>query len=93
MSDAYRELLETKVQDEAARLAEVIDELRERLAIAESQHDLVSDWTDSRIALVRSALQDERFADVSHLRTELERAEAEASAVQELRRRLTGEHT
>jgi hypothetical protein len=92
MNDVYRELL-TKAADEATRLAEVVDGLTERLAIAETQHGLVADWADSRIALVRSALQDEQFADVSGLRTELERTEAELAAVQELRRRLTGEHT
>jgi hypothetical protein len=92
MNDVYRELLE-KAADEATRLAEVVDDLTERLAIAETQYGLVADWADSRIALVRSALRDEQFADVSGLRTELEQAEAELAAVQELRRRLTGEHT
>ena len=43
--------------------------------------------------LVRSGLQKERFADVAGYRAELERAEAELMAVQELRRRLAGEHT
>ena len=92
MNDVYQELL-AKAADEATRLAEVVNDLTERLAIAETQHGLVADWTDSRVALVRSALQDAQFADVSGLRTELERAEAEVAAVQELRRRLTGEHT
>ncbi len=92
MNDMYRELL-TKVADDATRLAEVIDGLTERLAIAEAQHALVADWTHGRVELVRSALRDEHFSDVARLRTELERAEAELAAVQELRRRLTGEHT
>lgn len=92
MNDVYRELL-TKVAGDAPRLAEVIDGLTERLAIAEAQHELVADWAEGRVELVRSALQDERFADVAQLRRELERAEAELAAVQELRRRLTGEHT
>lgn len=92
MNDMYRELL-VKAAGEATRLAEVVDDLTERLAIAEAQHALVADWTESRVELVRSALQDEQFADVARLRTALERAEAELAAVQELRRRLTGEHT
>ena len=92
MNDVYRELL-TLAANEATRLAEVVDDLTERLAIAETQHGLVADWADSRIALVRSALRNPQFADVSRLRTELERSEAELSAVQDLRRRLTGEHT
>lgn len=92
MNDMYRALL-AKAADDATRLAEVVDDLTERLAIAEAQHALVADWTDGRVELVRSALQDEHFADVPQLRAELERAEAELAAVQELRRRLTGEHT
>lgn len=92
MNDMNRELL-AKAADVATRLAEVVDDLTERLAVAHAQHSLVADWTDSRIMLVRSALQDEHFADVSRLRTDLERAEAELAVVQELRRRLTGEHT
>mgnify|MGYP003446825108 CR=1 FL=1 len=92
MNDMNRELL-VKAAGVATRLAEVVDDLTERLAVAEAQHGLVADWSESRVALVRSALEDERFADVSRLRTELERAEAELAAVQELRRRLTGEHT
>ncbi len=92
MNDVYREL-QTKVADEATRLAEVVDGLTERLAIAETQHGLVADWPEQRIALVRSALQDQGFADAQGFRAELERAEAELAAVQELRRRLTGEHT
>jgi hypothetical protein len=92
VNDVYRELL-AKVAGDAPRLAEVIDGLTERLAIAETQHALVADWAEGRVELVRSALHDEHFADVARLRTELERAEAELAAVQELRRRLTGEHT
>ena len=48
---------------------------------------------EQSLALLRSALRQERFADVGGFTTELERAEAELSAVQELRRRLAGEHT
>jgi hypothetical protein len=92
VNDVYRELL-ARAADQATRLAEVVDGLTERLAIAESQHALVADWTDGRVELVRSALQDAAFADVAGLRAELERYEAELAAVQELRRRLTGEHT
>ena len=61
VNDVYRELL-TKVVGDATRLAEVIDGLTERLAIAEAQHALVADWTQGRVELVRSALQDEDFA-------------------------------
>lgn len=92
MNDMYRELLQ-RAADEASRLAEVVDELTERLAIAEAQHALIADWPQSRVALVRSALQEPAFADVAGCTTELERAEAELAAVQELRRRLAGEHT
>ena len=92
MNDVYRELL-AKAADQATRLAEVVDDLTEGLAIADAQHALVADWSDGRVELVRSALQDEHFADVTRLRGDLERAEAELAAVQELRRRLTGEHT
>lgn len=92
MNDVHRVLL-VQVGEHAARLAEVVDDLTERLAIAAAQHALVADWTESRVGLVRSALHDETFAAVSELRTELERAEAELTSVQELRRRLTGEHT
>jgi hypothetical protein len=92
MNDVYRELL-TRAADDATRLAEIVDDLTERLAIAEAQHALVADWPQGRVELVRSALRDAQFADVPRLRGELERAEAELAAVQELRRRLTGEHT
>lgn len=92
MNDMYRALL-GRVADEATRLVELVDDLTERLAIAEAQHALIADWSDARVRLVRSALQDERFADVSGCTAELERAEAELGAVQELRRRLAGEHT
>jgi hypothetical protein len=78
---------------EAARLAERVDDLTEQLSVAEAQHSLVADWPDGRIALLRSALRQDRFADVAGYTAELERAEAELSAVQELRRRLAGEHT
>lgn len=92
MNDMYRELLQ-RAAGEASRLVEVVDELTERLAIAEAQHVLIADWPPGRIALVRSALQEPGFADVAGHSAELERAEAELAAVQELRRRLAGEHT
>jgi len=92
VNDMYRELLQ-RAAGEASRLVEVVDELTERLAIAEAQHALVADWPLSRVALVRSAIQEPGFADVAGCTAELERAEAELAAVQELRRRLAGEHT
>ena len=92
MNDVNRELAERAAQ-EAVRLVEIVDELTERRAIAEAQHGLVADWPDARVTLLRSALQDDRFADVTGFTAELERAEAELGAVQELRRRLTGEST
>ena len=88
----YRELLQ-RAAGEASRLVEVVDELTERLAIAEAQHALIADWPQGRITLVRSAMQEPGFADVAGCTAELERAEAELAAVQELRRRLAGEHT
>lgn len=92
MNDIYRALV-GQLAEEAARLVELVDELTERLSTAEAQHQLVADWSVSRIALVRSALQDDRFADVQGYTGELEHAEAQLGAVQELRRRLSGEHT
>lgn len=88
----HRALLSRAV-DEATRLVELVDELTEKLAIAESQHALVGDWPAARIELVRAALQKPEFADVAGCSAALERAEAELAAVQELRRRLAGEHT
>jgi hypothetical protein len=88
----YRELL-GRAADEANRLVELVDDLTERLAIAEAQQGLVADWSPSRLELVRAALRDERFADVVGYSAELERAEAELAAVQQLRRSLAGEHT
>ncbi len=91
-----REIFQTVLGDagsEAARLVELVDDLTERLSVAEAQHSLVADWPQGRIALLRSALRQERFADVTGYTAELERAEAELGAVQELRRRLAGEHT
>lgn len=91
-----QEIFQTVLGDagsEAARLAERVDDLTESLSVAEAQHSLVADWPESRIALLRSALRQERFADVAGYTAELERAEAELGAVQELRRRLAGEHT
>ncbi len=92
MNDMYRELL-TQAAAEATRLVEIVDELTEALAVAESQHALVADWPASRVELVRAALRQERFADVTGFSAELERAEAELATVQELRRRLSGEST
>ena len=92
MKEIFLKVL-TDAGDEAGRLVEVVDELTELLAVAQAQHSLVADWPDNRLALLRSALRQERFADVGGYTTELERAEAELSAVQELRRRLAGEHT
>ncbi len=92
MNDRHSDLL-GRAADEANRLVERVDELTEALSIAEAQHTLVADWPEGRIDLVRSGLQKERFADVAGYRAELERAEAELMAVQELRRRLAGEHT
>ncbi len=92
MNDMHRALL-AGAAEEAARLVELVDELTEALSIAEAQHGLVADWPEARINLVRSALQSPRFADVPGFTAELERAEAELGAVQELRRRLAGEHT
>lgn len=92
MNDIYRELV-GRVADEAGRLLGLVDDLAERLSVAEAQNELVADWSPTRIALVRSALQDERFADVAGYTAELEHAEAQLAAVQELRRRLSGEHT
>lgn len=92
MQEIFQTLL-SSAGTEAARLAEVVDELTERLAVAEAEHSLVADWSEGRIALLRSALCQERFADVAGCTAELERAEAELGAVQELRRRLAGEHT
>jgi hypothetical protein len=88
----HRDLL-ARAANEATRLVELVDELTEKLAIAESQHALVADWPEGRIDLVRAALRGDRFADVAGCSAELERAEAELAAVQELRRRLAGEHT
>lgn len=91
-----REVFQTVLGDagtEAARLAELVDELTESLSVAEAEHSLVADWPVGRLELLRSALRQERFADVSGYTSELERAEAELGAVQELRRRLAGEHT
>lgn len=92
MNEVFRELL-ARAGDEATRLAEVVDELTESLSVAEAQHSLIADWPEARVALVRSALREARFADVAGFTAELERAEAELGAVQELRRRLAGEHT
>jgi hypothetical protein len=92
VNDTHRELL-ARAAAEAARLVEHVDELTEKLSTAESQHALVADWPDGRIGLLRTALQDPGFADVTGCTAELERAEAELAAVQELRRRLAGEHT
>ncbi len=92
MRDVFQALL-AQASDEAARLAELVDDLTESLSVAEAQHSLVADWPEGRIGLLRSALRQERFADVTGFTHELERAEAELGAVQELRRRLAGEHT
>jgi len=92
VNDMYRDLLQ-QAAGQASRLVEVVDELTERLAIAEAQHVLIADWPQGRVALVRSAMQEPGFADVAGCSAELERAEAELAAVQELRRRLAGEHT
>jgi len=82
-----------EVDDESDRLMRLVDELSEGLAVAEEEHRLVEDWPETRLQLLRSALQQPRFADVSGYRAEVERAEAELAVVQELRRRLAGEHT
>lgn len=71
----------------------LVDELSETLAVAEAELQLVEDWPPARLALIRSALRNPEFADVSGFTTLVERAEAELAAVQELRRRLAGEHT
>ncbi len=92
MNEVHRRLGD-QVADESERLMRVVDELSEALAVAEEEHRLVEDWPEARLELVRSALQQPRFADVSGYRAEMERAEAELSVVQELRRRLAGEHT
>lgn len=92
MNEVHRRLGE-QVTDESGRLLRVVDELSESLAVAEAEHSLVEDWSESRLTLIRSALQQPRFADVAGYRLEVERAEAELAAVQELRRRLAGEHT
>lgn len=92
MNDRHRDLL-ARVADQAGRLVERVDELTEALSIAEGEHGLVADWPPGRLELVRAGLQSERFADVTGYRAELERAEAELMAVQELRRRLAGEST
>jgi hypothetical protein len=92
MQEIFQRLL-GDASTEAARLAEVVDELTERLAVAEAEHSLVADWPEGRIGLLRAALCQERFADVVGYTAELERAEAQLGAVQELRRRLAGEHT
>lgn len=92
VKDVFSKLL-ADAEVEAARLAELVDELTESLSVAEAQHTLVADWTEGRLELVRSALRHPRFADVAGYTAELERAEAELGSVQELRRRLAGEHT
>jgi hypothetical protein len=78
---------------EAARLAELVDSVAERVAVAQSELELVADWPAERIELLRAALRRPRFADVPGYTGELERAEAELASVQELRRRLAGERT
>ncbi len=92
MNDTYRALL-ARAAGEAARLVELVDELTEKRSTAEAQHALVADWPEARVSLLRSALQDDRFADVAGYTAALERAEAELGAMQELRRRIAGEHT
>lgn len=92
MNEIYRRLTDD-LDGEANRLMRLVDELSEKLAIAEAEHRLVEDWTDSRLNLIRSALRNPDFADVGATTALVERAEAELSAVQELRRRLAGEHT
>jgi len=92
MNEMYQALL-VRAADEATRLVELVDELTEKLSMAEAQHALVADWSEARIGLLRTALQDDRFADVAGYTTALERAEAELGVMQELRRRLAGEHT
>jgi hypothetical protein len=92
MNDRHRDLL-VLAADQAGRLVERVDQLTEALSIAEGEHALIADWPEGRLELVRAGLQSERFADVTGYRAELERAEAELMAVQELRRRLAGEST
>lgn len=94
--DGMREIFQTVLDDAgdvAARLAKLVDELQEMLSVAEAQYSLVADWPEGRLALLRDALCQDRFADVSGYTAELERVEAQLGAVQELRRRLAGEHT
>lgn len=88
----YRTLTEG-VDEEANRLMRLVDDLSEKLAIAEAEFRLVADWPDARLDLVRSALRNPEFADVGGYTALVEQAEAELAAVQELRRRLAGEHT
>lgn len=92
MNHVYRTLIQD-VDEEADRLMRRVDELSEKLAIAEAEHRLVADWPESRVDLVRSALRNTDFADIHGYTDLVERTEAELAAVQELRRRLTGEHT
>ncbi len=88
----YRTLTEG-VDEQANRLMRLVDDLSEKLAIAEAEFRLVADWPDARLELVRSALCNPEFADVGGYTALVERAEAELATVQELRRRLAGEHT
>ncbi len=92
MNEIYRHLT-NDLDGEANRLMKLLDELSEKLAVAEAELGLVEDWPDARLALIRSALRNPEFADVSGYTDQVERAEAELAAVQELRRRLAGEHT
>jgi hypothetical protein len=72
------------------RVREIVATLQSALDTAAAEHELVADWEPERMAAVRSALRQPRFADIEGFRAELRQAREELAALEDLRRRLRG---
>jgi hypothetical protein len=75
---------------EAERLADDVAILEAHLTQALQEAELVAGWDGERVELLRSALREPRFADVTTVQEGLRLARAELESVQDLRAGLAG---
>jgi hypothetical protein len=86
--DAFTTDLRASAGAEAARLAQVVRTLEDRVAVARAEAMLVAEWTPEQVEDLRQGMRMPRFADVEEVERQLTEARAQLDAVEALRRGL-----
>jgi len=88
--DAFTADLRASAGAEAARLAQVVRTLEDRVAVARAERALVAEWSPEQIEDLRQGMRMPRFADVEEVERQLTEARGQLDAVEALRRGLGG---